>query len=322
MLSSQSNVLVDCSGLGLNIDPSVTTVSSRPLWGKKMKSLDASQSRNFVGAQKQMLSYSKISYSRYHQPQTVNGRDSFKMLAAPLTSAFWLLSRSYAQSEETAGLFQLSSLEESLEWLEKMGPDSSFEQQFAQCILMAHRLGVQYWHIICGGSYGCCLDFSISALRCIHLLQFAAPSLSQLSSQLPPGTLSCSIASWFQSNKSVYFSLLSFRSVSKCCPIAAQGTDTISNSSNCQWRWLPCELPGGTREHPELELPDVSICRVGAEYYSSNGSMNKHLYNLETWMSLLPYNRALVTELLGCTSFRNLSEAIVHPSIHTTKGVN
>lgn len=154
---------------------------------------------------------------------------------------------------------------------------------------MAHRLGVHYWHIISGGSYGCCLDFSISALCSIHWLQFAAPSLSQLSSQLLPATLSCNIASWFQSNKSVYFSLPSFRSCSKCYPIAAQGTDTISNSNNCRWRWLPCELPGGTREYPELEPPDVSICRVGAEYYSSNGPMNKHLYNLETWMSLLPY---------------------------------
>ena len=47
-----------------------------------------------------MLSYSSISYLRYHQPQTVNGRDSPKtpvMLAAPLLFEFWLVSRSYAQ---------------------------------------------------------------------------------------------------------------------------------------------------------------------------------------------------------------------------------
>ena len=243
------------------------------------------------------------------------------MQAAHLSFEFWLLSRSYTPIRENHRSFSVVIFGGVLGVTRESG-FGLFEQQFAQCILMARRLGVHYWHIISGGSYGCCLDFSISALCCIHLLLFAAPRSSQLSSQLPPGTLSYSIASWFQSNKLVYFSLLSFRSFSKCCPIAAQGTDTVPNSSNCQWRWLPYELPSGTREYPELEPPNVSICRVGAEYYSSSGWMKQQLFNLETWMSRLPYNRAFVTELLGSTSCRNLSEAIVHPSVHITKGVD
>ena len=181
-------MLVDCNGLGLSIDPSVTTVSSRPLWGKKMKSLDASQSRNFLGAQKQMLSYSKISYSRYHQPQTVNGRDSLKMLvmlAAPLSFEFWLLSRSCAPIRGNHWSFSAVIFGGILGVTRESG--SRLFLWTAICTM--HTNGSQTWcsllthHI--WGSYGCCLDFSISALCSTHLLQFAPPSLSQLSSQLP-----------------------------------------------------------------------------------------------------------------------------------------
>lgn len=55
-----------------------------------------------------MLSYSNISYPRYHQPQRVTGRDSPKMLAmltVPLSLEFWLVSRSFAQD---MGNLQLS----------------------------------------------------------------------------------------------------------------------------------------------------------------------------------------------------------------------
>lgn len=221
------------------------------------------------------------------------------------------------QSEETTGLFQLSSLEESLEWLEKVDSGSSFEQQFAQCILMAHRLGVHYWHIISGGRYGCCLDFSISALCCIRLLLFAAPSSSQLSSQLPPGTLSYSVASWFQSNKSVYFSLLSFRSFAKCCPIAAQGTDTVSNSSNCQWRWPPmsCQVgPGSTQSWSHLTSPSVE--QVPNTVPQMAEWSNICLIWKAEWVS------SPTTEPLQLSSWDPPHVGIVHPSVHTTKGVD
>ena len=93
-----------------------------------------------------MLSYSKISYARYYQLQTVNGRDLLNMLAmqaAHLSFEFWLLSRSYTPIRENHRSFSVVIFGGVLGVTRESG-FGLFEQQFAQCILMVHRLGVHY----------------------------------------------------------------------------------------------------------------------------------------------------------------------------------
>lgn len=94
-----------------------------------------------------MLSYSNVSYLRYHQPQTVNGRDSPKMLvmlAAPLLFELWLVSRSYAQDRGNLMSFPVVIFG-GIHGVTREGRSRlSFEQQSAQRIPVARRPGFHY----------------------------------------------------------------------------------------------------------------------------------------------------------------------------------
>lgn len=98
MLSPPSEVLVNCDGLGLNLNALLPAFSSRPLGkdGEIIKGQPISESPGNLKADAILLQY--FFYSRQHQLHAINGRGSSKMLAVlavPLSFEFWLWGRSY-----------------------------------------------------------------------------------------------------------------------------------------------------------------------------------------------------------------------------------
>lgn len=140
-----------------------------------------------------MLSFSNVSSSRYHQPHTVYGGDSPKILAilaATLSFEFWILSRFYAQD---MGNLKFPSVVVfgGISGMTRKGR-SGFLHNMYQWLC---RPGFHYWRILSGGQPWKLSGSSINA-ACWNSLTCLLPKLSTT-----PETLSCnhpdfSLRSW------------------------------------------------------------------------------------------------------------------------------